>query len=369
MKIFSPILVVASIVTASGTAMAGTLHVANNGLDSPSCGAYAAPCRSLFRAIENASAGDTLLVRPGRYGDLNRDGELGGPGEEINASGRAAVWVTKPLRILSTEGAEATVIDGGGGARVFGTVLIASNNVVFGDVGAGFHLTGGESGVLAEGNTNTRIVGNIASAARAHGFWVYSSGYLEISHNVAHDNFGAGFIVGGLVEANRAYVHHNKSYSNGSGIVSATYGRNEVAYNEVTNNVGTGIQVDFTPSYIHHNFVSGNDHGISPGTWSPERLPSAGPVISRNSLAGNTRFGIMVIAGPIRTTLRENNFYGNGVSNDEFGRNCGLANFTGAVLNAPNNYWGASTGPGAEPADVACGNDPVITTPFARNPN
>ena len=60
---------------------------------------------------------------------------------------------------------------------------------------------------------------------------------------------------------------------------------------------------------------------------------------------------------------------GNGVSDDEFGKNCGLANFTGAPLNAINSYWGAATGPGAEPADVTCGNDPVISAPFARSPN
>ena len=67
--------------------------------------------------------------------------------------------------------------------------------------------------------------------------------------------------------------------------------------------------------------------------------------------------------------VRENNFYGNGVSLHGFGNNCGLANFTGETLNAVNSYWGAPTRPGAEPADVACGNDPVITTPFARSPN
>jgi parallel beta-helix repeat protein len=91
-------------------------------------------------------------------------------------------------------------------------------------------------------------------------------------------------------------------------------------------------------------------------------------VISRNSIIGNTRFGVMITSGPARITLRENNFYGNGVSTDQFGVNCGLGNFTGETLSAANSYWGAATGPGAEPADVACGS-PVTTTPFARSPN
>jgi hypothetical protein len=71
----------------------------------------------------------------------------------------------------------------------------------------------------------------------------------------------------------------------------------------------------------------------------------------------------------VRTVVKENNFFGNSVSSDGFGKNCGLVNFTGETLSAVNSYWGASSGPGAEPADVACGNDPVVTTPFARSPN
>ena len=64
-------------------ASAATLLVANNGVDSPTCGP-AEPCRSLARAIANAVAGDTIVVGPGRYGDLNGDGTLG------NAAGEGA---------------------------------------------------------------------------------------------------------------------------------------------------------------------------------------------------------------------------------------------------------------------------------------
>ncbi len=120
------------------------------------------------------------------------------------------------------------------------------------------------------------------------------------------------------------------------------------------------------------NTVSGNDIGIAPNSWSPDRPPSAGPVLYRNTLVGDQRFGILVSAGPaVRTTVKENNFIGNALAipPEFFGPNCGLANFTGETFNAVNSYWGAPTGPGADPADVACGNDPVKTTPFARSPN
>ena len=120
--------------------------------------------------------------------------------------------------------------------------------------------------------------------------------------------------------------------------------------------------------------MAANDIGIASNSWSPDKLPSAGPVLARNSLIGNQRFGIMLQPGPglpVRTTIRENNFIGNalGIPPEFFGPNCGLANFTGQTINAANSYWGAPTGPGADPADVACGNDPVTTTPFSRTPN
>lgn len=349
-------------------AAGATIHVANNGLDTATCGSRNAPCRSIVRGADRASAGDTVLVAPGKYGDLNGDGLLGGPGEEVS-SGPAAVRIGKPLRVVSSAGAALTVIDAGGG--VWWTVDIDADGVTFGIAGGGFTMVGGQfEGLNCDGQTNVRIGGNIASGSPAHGFVVYSNGTIEMSDNIAHGNTGAGIIIGSSLETSRVIVRNNQSYSNGTGIVSGTYGRHEIAYNEVSNNTGVGISVDHTPSFIHHNVVTGNDMGIASNSWSPDQPPSAGPVLYRNSLIGNTRFGIMVSAGPpVRTVVKENNFFGNGVSPDEFGRNCGLANFTNETLNAVNSYWGASSGPGAEPADVACGNNPVVTTPFARSPN
>ena len=92
-----------------------TRHVANNGIDSSSCGTSDSPCRSITRAILNAGEGDTILVGPGRYGDLNADGDFNDPGDELRtALGIAegcAVCIDKGLNVISTDGAEATVID------------------------------------------------------------------------------------------------------------------------------------------------------------------------------------------------------------------------------------------------------------------
>ncbi len=72
---------------------AKVLYVANNGLDSASCGLLASPCRSLTQAIANASANDRIIVGPGRYGDLNEDRILGNsPGEENPPGGTASCF-------------------------------------------------------------------------------------------------------------------------------------------------------------------------------------------------------------------------------------------------------------------------------------
>ena len=105
------------VVLAFAPAHAVTLRVANNGQNVAGCGqAGATPCRSITRAIANASDGDTILVGPGKYGDLNGSGVLGGVGEEIgNVDGcNCVVNVNKRVRLRSTAGADATTIDGRG---------------------------------------------------------------------------------------------------------------------------------------------------------------------------------------------------------------------------------------------------------------
>src|SRR5690242_1559876 len=62
--------------------LAATVYVASNGADSGSCGAKEAPCRSISQGIANSAVGGSIVVGPGRYGDLDSDGTLGELGEE-----------------------------------------------------------------------------------------------------------------------------------------------------------------------------------------------------------------------------------------------------------------------------------------------
>src|SRR5215510_8207708 len=79
-----------------GVAEAKTRYVANNGVDSPDCGTVAGPCRSINQAISNAASGDTIIVGPGRY----------------DAS--SGIMVSNRVKILSSHGAAATLLDANG---------------------------------------------------------------------------------------------------------------------------------------------------------------------------------------------------------------------------------------------------------------
>ena len=130
---------------AQTTDQVGTLHVANNGVDSSSCGEQTRPCRSINRAITNARNGDTVLVGPGHYGDANGDGDFNDRGDERGdvVQCGAIVCVNKRLTILSTNGAAATVIDAAhivldlGGAD-YAVVSITASGVTFGRKANGF---------------------------------------------------------------------------------------------------------------------------------------------------------------------------------------------------------------------------------------
>src|SRR5690348_5811186 len=63
-------------------ATTGTIFVASNGVDSPSCGPEVRPCRSITQALANVPSGGFIMVGPGHYGDVNGDGRFDGPGDE-----------------------------------------------------------------------------------------------------------------------------------------------------------------------------------------------------------------------------------------------------------------------------------------------
>jgi hypothetical protein len=313
---------------------ADTLKVANNGLDSPTCGSQNDPCRSISQTIINAADGDRIIVGPGHYGDLNRDGDFDDPGEEaaeVNLGCDCMIKVDKAVMLVSRDGAAATVLDAD--QLVYDGVHIEADGVVFGKKGHGFTITRAILGLTNTGGTGiaigVKVEGNIASDNILDGFAMLGSDH-EFKNNAAIRNRQYGINMGG----NGNVIRNNVSISNGS-LGFNIHGENI----EVINNIAIGTDYDgFTIR----------------ATWS---------VIKRNASVGNGGVGMRVFEAAA-STITENNFFGN----DTGGDNCGMLNNSGSTITAINNYWGASTGPGADPADLACGaafGDPIIFAPFA----
>jgi hypothetical protein len=313
----------------SGIGVAAKFSVANNGIDNPTCGSSNAPCRSISQAIAHANAGDTIIIGPGRYGALNGDGTFSAPGDEAAEVGGGCacmIKIDKPLALTSSDGAAVTVLDVGG-ADISGVVIRADGGV-FGQPGRGFTIANARRFGLDFEVSNGSVAGNMAmnnGANGNHAFAIFGNGNT-IQENVALGNASTGFEI------------------DGSGVL-------------VSDNVAAGNRVGFQISgsgQFTHNVASSNvDHGLT---------VSGGFDISRNAVIGTRGEGVG-IGGPV--TFTENNIFGNGITT---GANCGLVNGTGTVLTIPNNFWGAASGPGPDPADAVCGGptivDPVATKPF-----
>jgi parallel beta-helix repeat protein len=325
----------------SGLVSAKALEVANNGIDSATCGSSAAPCRSISQAIVHASEGDTIVVGPGHYGDLNGNGIFGEPGEEAADVGSCScmIKINKRLTLVSSGGAAATVLDVNGfvvtsqsGFQPHG-VVIQADGVVFGGKSRGFTIINSlHSGLFVGGNiSNVRVAGNIATqngAVGANAFQIQGSGHT-ISGNIAHSNASGGFGI------------------QGSG---------HTVRDNVASDNRTGFELVASSGEFTRNVASGN------GVFGGINVVSSELEIRRNAVIGNGGDGIRVSQSDV--TITENNIFGNGTLSN----NCGLTNLTGPALMALKNFWGAASGPGPDPADAICGDativDPVATKPF-----
>jgi parallel beta-helix repeat protein len=304
---------------------AETLYVANNGTDGPTCGTRAAPCRSISEAIQHANADDLILVGPGRYGDLDADGTVGEIGEERGEVGfgcQCMLHVNKRVTIWSTEGPAATTVDARRFVELSGIVAvrISADGATFGRPTRGFTVTGSQrnEGLSVANATHVTVAGNVSSG-NAGGFSVFGSRNV-LSHNTAVAIDGPAFGING---------------------------HNHTIWKNVAVSSGDAFQVRGN-HLLAGNLANGNGRGF---------LLIEGHVdLYENSAIGNHNTGIYIQPG-VTATIRRGNLFGNGgttVNSDVPRTNCGLFNRSGGQIFVHRVYWGADTGPGADPADDVC---------------
>lgn len=319
------------------TAFAKNIFVTNTGNDSGSCGLSAAtPCRSISQGIANASGGDQIIVGPGIYGDFNSDSSLTpGTGDEIPGNG-GMININKPVSIVSDDGADFTIIRYPGSiAGSFG-VVINADNVRFGSAGKGFSIVSGilgcsagirglGAGSIIEGNTVTGCFRGFESTGSA----------VQLFHNRAAFNTEGGFVTrsaGALVTGNTA-----------------------------TQNGSTGFVTESLDWHMTGNASIANK-------FDGASIDGNGVFVG-NAMIGNVRHGLgingFLVAGIVKLTISTNSFYGN-LPQPQVG-SCGIFNNTFTVIEAQNNFWGLPTGPGPDPADLACGNQ-INFAPWLNEP-
>jgi len=344
-----PILLLLLVVTTSPVS-AATFQVANNGLDAPGCGTKAAPCRSITRALAAAATGDTIVVGPGRYGDLDRDGTLGEPGEE-GPEIAAAIEIDKPVSVVSSTGAVWTIIDVAGVNRT--AVRITASGARFGKAkkgftlfdasGAGVSIENAASNVVVEGNLAVRTNGAFSTSGTGGGH--------VLAGNVASAN-GAGFLLGsaggGTARANLAVANTGTGYEGGGA------GPQRFVGNVATANDAFGFSASLsTDVAIAGGAAVGNAQGVFGGNG--DRFTLSGLAVLANVEGGVHNQNTATMA------VTTSNLVGNGPKALGGRLNCGTLN-EAFPLAATNVFWGAADGPGDDPADDVCDLLAGVTT-------
>lgn len=346
---------------------AASLSVANNGVDSGSCG-FEEPCRSISQAMTNASSGDTIYVGPGRYGDINAD-NFTGPGDEQpdpNAGlsnlpsdfpPGCIICITKPLHIYSRQGAATTVIANDPGSPYGSTVMIMSDGVDFGAAGSGFTLTGGsKNGVtISFGPDNIAfisVVKNVSASGNVdlgdrNGFGFYGNPYLLrcpvgacpqttarilFEGNQAINNSSTGF---NIVRNYCCYygtesiiIENNLALGAGTGFAVTPGGQAEdlgsmlnAGNVQLVNDVATGGGIGFSANaagQISYNTAVNNSSAgfvLAPGGapfYDNSAIGNGGPgVIINYVVPGDAPAYLPVVTSATFMPFEGNNFFGN----------------------------------------------------------
>lgn len=286
-------------------------HVSAQGSDQSGDGSYGSPFRTIQRAIECASAGDTVLVGRGLYREnlslVDKDSILVSSYlifDQKEATRKSTViepktpgWVVTIGRSEQVTVAGFTIQKGkgengclGGGIYCYSSSVDIWNNVITKNenqsgYGAGIYCYDSKASIL-----HNQITSNYNYEGQGAGIYSYKS-ESDIAHNVINDNHAGG---GGsgihLLQPKSAKVIRNSIYgdSGPSSVVlykTAIGGEFLIANNTVSRNLGDGIR-------------------FFGGPWSFEN----------NIIAQNQGYGLFTLAGT--ALLSHNNLWSNVSGND-----------------------------------------------------
>ena len=312
------------------------IRVSNMGVDAADCGSQPAPCRTISRAITNATDGDTIVVGPGTYGDLDEDQVLGEYNEEsgaVTSQCNCLVLVDKRIKVISEYGAAVTLLDGFGAEDgIFSGMVVTASGATVGEAEHGFTIINTQTGIAVSGPaTGVKVSGNILDRS-SRGISVQGN------RNLVSDNLSMRDSIS--IEGSDNTVRSNSSI--GGGFISS--GENNFFWGNSA--IGSLIGLGF-------------------------RIAGGSATLTRNSALGLLSPGIEIASGAT-AEIRQNNLFGNGIrhgylEDPQRELNCGLHNDSGFKIDARYNFWGTTNGPGRDPSDAVCTpNGVTLAYPFSE---
>jgi hypothetical protein len=249
--------------------------------------------------INAAASGDVVLVAPGTYT------------EQI-------IFAGPPVKVASSGGPSVTTINGNGGPVVtFATTGVLTGFTITGGVNGTTAGAGG--GILVKNSTSPMIFGNIItgnSACRGGGGIAVDTSSPTIESNTITNNSQIAICSGGsggggiLVEGEGAAMILDNTISNnswssgdGGGISLNGAGETVIMNNLVTGNLATGsfdgggnpsatgggIATDNdSDPFVEQNVIVNNKADLGAGVAFSVPLGSAGPLITNNTIIGNS---------------------------------------------------------------------------------
>jgi Right handed beta helix region len=326
--------------TATPVGASGSMvHVATTGTDSPTCGSFAAPCRTINQGVTNATAGSIVRVANGTYAEMVT------VSKQLTLSGNhAAIDATSQINGILIKGtaASGSMVKGFTVENAIGEGILASqvDNVVI------VHNTvvNNDQGALGTPNTypECQPAGQIPGDC-GEGIHLQTTTHSKVQANDVEHNVGGilvsddlGPTFGNVITENNA---SNNAQDCGITLPSHTPGAgvhdNVVRDNTVNNNGGAGVLIAASApgtlaynNLITDNSISGNGlpgvtiHAHAPGQ-NVDGNRIVNNIIGTNNLLGDTdsndskTTGIVVFSAvvPVNGTIIQDNT----ISHDHYG--------------------------------------------------